>query len=96
MKLEALAAVVTNRISWDVTQCIRLGPTGFSEEYLVSFFKAEETSVKPVASRSYSSTLKMYVIYSSEISVDFQRTRRRYIPKDISFENFVVLCECEM
>jgi hypothetical protein len=31
---------------------------------------------------AYSSTMKMEVIFSSKTSVDFQRTRPRYIPED--------------
>jgi hypothetical protein len=31
---------------------------------------------------AYSSTLKMEATYSSETSVDFQRTTERYIPED--------------
>jgi hypothetical protein len=35
-----------------------------------------------VSCSAYSSTLKMETIYSSEMSVEFQRTTRRYIPED--------------
>jgi hypothetical protein len=35
----------------------------------------------PVSWLAYSSTLLMVVTYSSETSVDFQRTTRCYIPK---------------
>jgi hypothetical protein len=50
---------------------------------------------KQVASRAftlvswsaYSSTLKMERIFSSETSVDFQRTTRRYIPEDSTLQN---------
>jgi hypothetical protein len=38
---------------------------------------------------AYSSTLKMEVTYFSKISVDFQRTTRRYIPEDI-FINLIL------
>jgi hypothetical protein len=34
-----------------------------------------------VCKRPYSSTLKMEAIFSSETSVDFQRTTQRYIPE---------------
>jgi hypothetical protein len=35
-----------------------------------------------VACSTYSSTLKMEATHSSEISIEFQRTTRRYIPED--------------
>jgi hypothetical protein len=40
-----------------------------------------------VSCSAYSSTLKREVTCSSETSVDFQRTTRRYIPEDIIFHN---------
>jgi hypothetical protein len=36
---------------------------------------------------AYSSTLKMKATYSSETSVDFQRTTQRYISEDITLHN---------
>jgi hypothetical protein len=36
----------------------------------------------------YSSTLKMEAIYSSETSVDSQRTEGRYIPEDRTLHNY--------
>jgi hypothetical protein len=36
---------------------------------------------------AYSSTLKMEVTCSSETSVDFQRTTRRYIPEERTLHN---------
>jgi hypothetical protein len=36
---------------------------------------------------AYSSTLKMEVTSPSETSGDFQRTTRRYIPKDITLQS---------
>jgi hypothetical protein len=36
---------------------------------------------------SYSSTLKVEAIYSSETSADFQRSTQRYIPEDSTFHN---------
>jgi hypothetical protein len=46
-----------------------------------------------VSSLAYSSTLKMEATYSSEISVDFHRTARHYVPGDRTlhshhYENF--------
>jgi hypothetical protein len=39
----------------------------------------------PVSCSAYSLTLKMEKICSSETSVHFQRTTRRYIPEDSAF-----------
>jgi hypothetical protein len=39
-----------------------------------------------VSCSAYSSTLKTEAIYSSETLVDFQRTTRRYIPEDRTFQ----------
>jgi hypothetical protein len=44
-----------------------------------------------VSCLAYSSTMKMEATYSSETSVDFQRTKRRYIPEDKTIQNFDVL-----
>jgi hypothetical protein len=40
------------------------------------------------------STLEMEPTCSSETSVDFQRTTRRYIPEDRTLLNFVRFCVC--
>jgi hypothetical protein len=40
-----------------------------------------------VSCSAYSSTLKMEAMCSSETSVDFQRTTRRYIPEDSTLHN---------
>jgi hypothetical protein len=40
-----------------------------------------------VSCSAYSSTLKLEAIYSSESSVDFQRTTRRYMPADGTLPN---------
>jgi hypothetical protein len=40
-----------------------------------------------VSCSAYSSTLKMEAIWSSETTVDFQRTTRRYISEDITLHN---------
>jgi hypothetical protein len=65
-----------------------------SEEHVASIFRVkdytkQETSVKDdgkqssaYSSLTYSSTIKMDGACSSEKSVDFQRTTRRYIPED--------------
>jgi hypothetical protein len=66
------------------------------EKHIASTFSVEkkakeETSLKQVASRTsfmlvsclaYFSNLKMEATCSSETSVDFQRTTRRYVPED--------------
>jgi hypothetical protein len=53
--------------------------------FRVEKYGEQETSVK--ACSAYSSTLKLEAICSSETSVDFQRTTRRYIPKDRTLHN---------
>jgi hypothetical protein len=37
------------------------------------------------------STLKMEAMFSSEMSVDFQRTTRRYIPEDTTLQQAAIL-----
>jgi hypothetical protein len=44
-----------------------------------------------VSGLAFSSTLKMKAIFSSEMSVDFQRTTRRYFPADRTPYN----CRCQ-
>jgi hypothetical protein len=48
---------------------------------------SEKPASKQVATSAYFSTPKMEAICSSETSVDFQRTTRRYIPEDSSLHN---------
>jgi hypothetical protein len=43
------------------------------------------TCFMPVSFLSYSATLKMEAICSSETSVEFQRTTQRYIPEERTF-----------
>jgi hypothetical protein len=45
------------------------------------------TCIMLVSCLASSSTLKMKVLYSSETSVDFQRTKRHYIPEDTILHN---------
>jgi hypothetical protein len=68
----------------------RWNTTDISEEHTASIFRVEEeakqeTSVKAGGKQSdpaaYSSVLKIET-FSSETSVDFQRTTRLYIPED--------------
>jgi hypothetical protein len=46
-----------------------------------------ETGRKQSSCLAYFSGLKMEVEYSSETSVDFQQTTRRYIPEDRTLHN---------
>jgi hypothetical protein len=72
--------VMKSTIFWDITPCSQLkvnrrfgGPllaTCFHAGFLLGLF----------------STLKMEAICSSETSVDFQRTTRRYIPEDSTLQ----------
>jgi hypothetical protein len=74
--------------------------TDISEEHIASIFRVEEISKKPGACQTLSrwflahlifSTLKMGATYSSEMSVDTQRTTRRYIPEDGTLHIFIYL-----
>jgi hypothetical protein len=47
----------------------------------------EYDQLRLVSYLAYSTTLKMEAIYSSETSVDFQQTTRRYIPEDRTIHN---------
>jgi hypothetical protein len=81
---------------WDITPCIllkvirRFGGTyrlylqgrtiSRARNQRESRWQAERAS--RLRCSAYSSTLKMEAICSSETSIDFQRTARRYIPED--------------
>jgi hypothetical protein len=96
--LGVLTAVVTNSTIFSViTLRSPLKSNEVSEAHTHSIFwvdyeAEQETSEKQVgisilsftliSCSTYSSALKMEVIYTSETSVDFQRTIRRYIPQD--------------
>jgi hypothetical protein len=67
------------------------------KEFLEDFYLAESNAAQSVESQpmfacnlflalAYSSTLKMEATFSSETSVDFQPTTRRYIPEDRTFQ----------
>jgi hypothetical protein len=58
--------------------------------FLCNFFSLLATCSTLVYCLAYSSTLKMEATFSSEMSVDFQRTIPRYIPEDrtLLFETF--------
>jgi hypothetical protein len=78
-------------------QCrVVLRKPGYSEEHIGSIFRIEEYN-KPsrstqhaeqlVSCLAYSSTLKMEAILSSETSVEFYQTARRYASKDRSLHS---------
>jgi hypothetical protein len=52
------------------------------------YYKTRSACHLLVSCPAYFSTLKMEVICSSETSVDFQRTTRRYIPEDSTLHNY--------
>jgi hypothetical protein len=58
---------------------------GVSEEYVASIFRVEGLPhpFTLVSCSAYFCTLKMEVICATKTSVDFRRTRRRYIPEHI-------------
>jgi hypothetical protein len=73
VEFEVLTAVVMmSTIFWDITPC------SSSNVCMPPAFTL-------VSCSAYSSALKMEAIYSSETSVDIQRTTRRYIPEDSTF-----------
>jgi hypothetical protein len=62
-----------------------------------SGLKNKPPHFKFVSCSAYSSTLKMEAICSSETSVDFQRTTRRYIPGDSTLNSVYFLSyDCNM
>jgi hypothetical protein len=72
------AVVMKSTIFWDIMPC---SPLKVNRELPPAF-----TLVSCLA---YSSTLKVEAICSSETSVRFQRTTRRYIPGDSTLRNLV-------
>jgi hypothetical protein len=85
-----------NTIFWDITPCRplkvyrRFG--GTYRLYLQGRRISRASSGFPpaftlVSCSAYSSTLKIEAICSSETSVDFQQTTRRYIPEDSTLHN---------
>jgi hypothetical protein len=64
-------------VFWDITAChaIRWKSTDVSEEYVATCFVL-------VSSLAYSSTLRMWAIFSSETSIGFQHVTQRYVPED--------------
>jgi hypothetical protein len=86
------AVVMKNYGFWDITPCKQLNVNknfeGICRLHLQGRRKAkQETSMTAGVSNldsylAYSSTVKMEATCSSETSVDFQRTTRRYILED--------------
>jgi hypothetical protein len=76
----------TSTIFWDITPCSPLKVNPRSEEHRLHL-QGRKISLPPaftlVSCSAYSSTLKIEAICFSETSVDFQRTTRQYIPKEM-------------
>jgi hypothetical protein len=68
------AVVIKSSIFWDITQCSQL--------IVNRRFRGTFRLHLPSRKQKTSSALKMEATCSSETSVDFQRTARRYIPED--------------
>jgi hypothetical protein len=88
---------MTSSIFWDITLRIplrvnrRVGGTcrlHFQGRSVSQARYQREAGSKPVTSLACSSTLKMKATCSSETSVHFQRTTRRYIPEDRTLHNY--------
>jgi hypothetical protein len=73
--------VMESYISWDIKPC---SPLSVNRALLATFFTL-------VSCLAYSSTLKMEATYSSEMSVEFQRTIWRYIPEGKTLNNRTVI-----
>jgi hypothetical protein len=89
------AVVMKSSVFWDITPCSRFNvERHFRRIYRfhlvgrrISHARNEHEAVSEHDgfSLAYSLTLKMDSSYSSETSVDFQRTTRCYIPEDRTF-----------
>jgi hypothetical protein len=81
------AVVMKSSIFWDIMLCsplkisLHFGATR-SPIFRIDEWAKQDASMKQVTCRAYSWILKMEVVCSSETSVDFQRSTRRYIPED--------------
>jgi hypothetical protein len=71
-----------NSVLWEITQCGRLISTDVSEEYTLYWIRIFITCFLLDSWFTDSSTLKMEMAYSSETSVCFQSTTRRYVPEE--------------
>jgi hypothetical protein len=56
--------------------------TDILEEHITSIFNVEELYFMLVSCLAYSLILKIEAVFSSKVSVDFQRPTWHYIPKD--------------
>jgi hypothetical protein len=71
-------------IFWDITPCSPLK----ADRLFGGIYRLHlQQAFTLVSYLAYSSTLKMEAICSSEISVGFQRTTRRYLPEDGTLHN---------
>jgi hypothetical protein len=102
---EVLTALVMNSsIFWDIVPfkvkrrfagTCRLRVQGWSLSQTINRHDAgSKQRLMPVSCLAYSSTLKMKATWSSETSVDFQRTTRRYIPEDRTLQEVHLLPVC--
>jgi hypothetical protein len=81
---EVLTAVVMkNPIFWNVTPCSPLKAI----RRFGGICSSIATCFMLVSGLPYSSTLKMEATYSSETTVDFEQTTRRYIPDDVTLQD---------
>jgi hypothetical protein len=73
-------------IFWDITAC---NPLSGNRRFggTCRFHLCLPSAFTLVSCSAYSSTLKMEAIWSSETSVDFQRTTQRYIPEHSTLHN---------
>jgi hypothetical protein len=76
---------------WNITPCSPLKVNRrFGETYSLHLQVrriSRARNQRDIRWQAYSSTLKMEAICYSEMSVDFQRTTRRYIPEDRTIYN---------
>jgi hypothetical protein len=108
LAFEIISAVdIKTSVFWDITPCCPVKVNDVSEEHVTFIFRVEEeakeeTSMKHSASYAcfvlcssfdHSFTLKVEAVCSSETSIDFHRTTRRYIPEDRA-RLFVILQLC--
>jgi hypothetical protein len=77
-------------IFWDITPCSPLNVNRrFGETYHLHLQgrRLLDTCFYAGSCLVYSSTLKMEALFSSETSIDIERTTRRYIPEDSTLHN---------
>jgi hypothetical protein len=83
VSVNCLGSRKKSTVFWDITPCSSSKVNrrfGGNQRSLLPFFTL-------VSCSAYSLTLKMEETYSSETSVDFQLTTRRYIPEDSALHN---------